>query len=225
MKKQHWPLGTDAEFMILGNFADRVGDLRNGGGETLAGQIEKRGYRYVVIDTLSRAVQGDQSDVTEMTMALSPMQESAHANNCAIVMLDHHRKNFGANPDAIADILGSTAKGAMSDCVWGLYRDRGTVGAKLQIIGRDLVEQTLAVNFDAVTGCWQCDGSAHELELTKRRQEILDGLGAIGKSSNRAIAEFVEQPRGNTHNRLQDLVGAGLVLRIEEGNRVFYTLP
>jgi predicted transcriptional regulator len=225
MKKQRWPTGTDADFMTIGDFAERVGDLRDGGGEILAQQIEQRGYRFVVLDTLSRSVQGDQSDVEAMTMALAPVQEAAHEHNCAMVMIDHHRKGFGMNPDAITDILGSTAKGALADCVWGLYRERGKAGAKLQIIGRDVLEQTLALKFDGLTGCWQSEGDAYELELTERRQEIIDALEALGRSGLTEIADYVEQPKSNTHNRLQDLATAGKVLRDQEGNRVYYVLP
>lgn len=225
MRKQRWPMGTDADFLTLGDFAQRVGDLRNGGGENVARQIEARGYRFVVIDTLSRSVSGDQSDVAEMTTALSPMQEAAQAQNCAVMMVDHHRKGFGTNPDAIADILGSTAKGALADSVWGLYRERGQVGANLQVVGRDVFERTLALTFDAVTACWQCEGDADELAMTERRQEILVALEAMGRSSLAEIADYVEQPKSNTHGRLQDLASAGRVLRLEEGRRVWYALP
>jgi hypothetical protein len=225
MKKQCWPTGTDADFMTIGDFADRVGDLRNGGGVTLAEQIEARGYRLVVLDTLSRSVSGDQSDVAEMTLALSPVQEAAHEHNCAVAMIDHHRKGFGTNPDAITDILGSTAKGALSDTVWGLYQERGKAGAELRIIGRDVIERTLALTFDGLTGCWQCEGDAQELEMTQRRQEIIDALEAMGRSSLADIVEFVEQPKSNTHSRLQDLANTGQVLRIQDGRRVYYDLP
>ena len=34
-------------------------------------------------------------------------------------------KGFGTAPDAVGDILGSTAKGATPDCIWGLYREPG----------------------------------------------------------------------------------------------------
>ena len=179
MKKQNWPIGLPADFMPLGQFAEQVGDLRNGGGERLARQIEARGYRLVVIDTLSRSVYGDQNDVESMTLALTPIQEMAQALNTAVVMVDHHSKGFGTNPDAVADILGSTAKGAMADCVLGLYRERGKAGAKLAVTGRDVEERTLALTWDHITGCWQLEGDADELELTERRQEILNALTGL----------------------------------------------
>jgi hypothetical protein len=223
MRKQGWPLGTEADFMTIGEFASRLGNLENGSSH-LAEQIEEREYRYVVIDTLSRAVRGSQSDVNQMTRALSPVQKVAHATDCAVVVVDHHKKNLSKNSDAITDILGSTAKGAMADCIWGIYRGRGTVSTMLKIIGREVAESVLKLTFDAQTGCWQYEGNPYELELTERRQEIIDALQAMGQSSLGDIVDFVDQPKGNTHNRLQDLVNAGLVLRIEKGRRVYYTL-
>ena len=228
MQKQNWPQGLAAEFMPLGQFTQQIDDLRNGGGERLARQIERVGYRLVVIDTLSRACYGDQSDVEAMTLALTPVQEMALGLNCAVLMNDHHRKGFGADVDAVGDILGSTAKGAMADCIWGLYRERGRVGAKLAITGRDVEEQNLALTWDWLTGSWQSEGDADEIAVTERRQEILDALASIGRASLKEIVELVEQPKSHTHNRLQDLVNAGKVLRIEElkgrGKRVYYEL-
>jgi len=225
MLKQNWPVGLDADFMTLGKFAQQVGDLRNGGGEVLARQIESRGYRLVVIDTLSRSVYGDQNDVAKMTLALTPIQEIAMSLNTAAVMVDHHSKGFGANPDAVADILGSTAKGAMADCILGLYRERGKAGARLAVTGRDVEERTLSLTWDGLTGCWQSEGDADELALTERRQEILDALAGLGRASLKEVAEVIEQPRSHTHTRLQDLFNADLVVRVEQGKRVYYELP
>ena len=225
MRKQNWPLNLHADFMVLGQFAKQIDDLRNGGGERLALQIERVGYRLVVIDTLSRSCYGDQSDVAEMTAALTPVQEMAHGCNCAVLMIDHHRKAFGADPDAVGDILGSTAKGALADCIWGLYKERGKADAKLAITGRDVEERMLALTWDFSTGCWQVEGDADELALTERRQEIIDALAGMGRASLKEIADVVEQPKSHTFTRLQDLFNASLVVRIEQGKRVYYELP
>lgn len=224
MRKQGWPVGLPAEFMPLGEFEHQIGDLRNGGGEHLAAQIERAGYRLVVIDTLSRSCYGDQNDAEEMTKALTPLQEMAHAQNCAVMLVDHHRKGFGTDPDAVADILGSTAKGAMADSIWGLYRERGKAGAKLAVTGRDLEERNLALTIDWLTGSWQLEGDADELELTERRQEILDTLEVLGRAKVGDIAKEIGQPKSHTHTRLQDLVNAGLVLREKIDNNVYYEL-
>ncbi len=225
MEKQNWRLGLPAEFMPLGQFARQIGDLLDGGGERLALQIERQGYRLVVIDTLSRSVYGDQSDVAEMTSALTPIQEMAHAHNCAVVLIDHHRKAFGADPDAVGDILGSTAKGALADSIWGLYRERGKAGAKLAITGRDIEERTLALTWDILTGCWQVEGDVDDLALTERRQEIIDAIEALGSVGVVKIAKAIGQDKSNTYKRLQDLVNAGLVTRRKAGRGVRYALP
>jgi RecA-family ATPase len=225
MARQGWPPGLRADFMPLGEFAGQIGDLRDGGGERLAAQIERLGYRLVAVDTFSRACCGDQNDAEQMTRALTPLQETAHAENCAVLLSDHHRKGFGTNPDAVSDIRGSTAKGAMADTIWGLYDNKGRKDARLVVIGRDIQERSLTLSMDWLTGCWQLKGDADEPELTERQQEILDALEALGRAGLQDIADAVGQPKSNTHNRLQNLAKAGLVLRQKEGKRVFYTLP
>lgn len=211
MVKQHWPRGLPVEFMPMGRFIDEVGDLRNGGGERLARQIQVQRYRLVVIDTLSRSVQGDQNDVADMTIALAPLQEIAHEHNCAVILIDHHKKGGGFDPDAINDILGSVAKGAMTDTAWGLYRESGKAGAKLAIIGRDVEVQTLALTFDGLTGCWQCEGDADKLEITENRQAILDAVEGMGRAALTDVAEAAGRNKGSVYRDLQDLVAAGLL--------------
>ena len=227
MAAQRWRLGLPAEFMPLGQFTDQVGDLRNGGGEKLARQIKHRGYRLVVIDTLSRSVYGDQNDAEKMTAGLTPIQEMAHHSNCCVLMIDHHHKLCGHDLDAVTDILGSTAKGAMADTALGLYRERGKAGAKLAIIGRDVEEHTLRLKMDRQTGSWQVEEDADELELelTERRQEMLDILADIGAAGVVEIAKMLGQPKSHTYTRLQDLVNAGLVQKTGRGRgKVLYRL-
>lgn len=222
---QKWPLGLDAEFLPVGIFDKSIGDLRKGGAEKLAKYIEKMGFRLVVIDTLSRSIHGDQNDSREMTKWLSPLQGIAQNNNCALVLVDHHRKNGGANNDVVSDILGSTAKGAMADTICGLYKESGKNGAKLAIVGREVEKQTLELTFDSQVCYWQNNGAANKFNMTQRRQEIIDALKKLGRSQLGAIAKKIKQHESNTHNRLQDLGNAGLVIREEVGTNVFYKLP
>jgi hypothetical protein len=215
MIQMRWPIDPDlpVEFMAMGRFVDEVGNLRNGGGERLARQIEYRSYRLVVIDTLSRSVGGDQNDATDMTVALTPLQEMAHEHNCAVMLIDHHRKGFGTDPDAVGDILGSVAKGAMVDTAWGLYHESGKAGAKLAIVGRDVIGQTMALTFDPLTGCWQCEGDADELELTENRRNIIDAVRDLGSSTCAEVTEAVDRNKGSVYRDLQDLVAAGLLVK------------
>ncbi len=212
MNKQHWPVGLDADFMPIGNFTERIGDLRNGGSERLARQIEQRGYLLSAIDTLSRAVAGDQNDVAEMTTWLTPIQEIAHTRNCAIVMIDHHRKIGGTYQDVIADILGSTAKGAMADTALGLYRERGKAGAKLSITGREVEERILDLRMDWATGCWQLEESGEG--FTPQQGDLIEVVEQIGPATVTDIAEAVERNRGNVYKQLVDLEYKGKLHRL-----------
>ncbi|MBN1230483.1 MAG: AAA family ATPase [Anaerolineales bacterium] len=224
MKAQGWKAKLDAEFMPLGQFEYQIGDITNGGGERLARQIQDRKYRLVVLDTFSRSVPGDQSDVHDMTASLTPIQEMAHKTGAVVLMVDHHRKSNGFNADAIADILGSTAKGAMTDTVWGLYRERGKQGANLAITGREVEEQTLSVNFDRGTFCWEYEGDANSLKMTERRQEIIDALEVLGKASLTEISNNIGQDKSNTYRRLQDMVNAGIIGTYETSGDIKYHL-
>jgi hypothetical protein len=225
MRAQGWPMGSGARFLALDTYLEQIGGLLDGGGERLGAEITREGYRLVVLDTLSRAIIGDQMDVAAMTAALTPLQAQAQEQNAAVVMVDHHRKGRGENADAIGDILGSTAKGAMVDTAWGLYRERGKAGAKLQITGREIVEQTLALQFDPLTMCWQNEGDEGAIEITPQRQRIVDAVVELGVCGVMDIANATGLPKGNAHNQLQDLVAAGKLIRYTEGRNVFYALP
>jgi hypothetical protein len=214
MQKQDWPSNAQADFMVMRQFADEVGSLTGGGGwEKLARMIGSKGYRLVVVDTLSKALMGDQDDVAAMTTALSPLQATALEHNCVIMLIDHHNKLGALTPDVVANILGSTAKGANPDTIWGLYRERGKREAQLAVTGRDVEDQTLALTMAWDLGCWQCEGNADGIAMTGRRQEIVDTLRGLGKAKLQQVADAIAQDKGNTYRRLQDLVSAGKVKR------------
>jgi len=104
----------------------------------------------------------------------------------------------GFDADAVADILGSTGKGAVADSALGLYRERGKAGAKLSITGRDIEERTLALTMHRSTGVRKLEGDADTLALTERRQELLDAIGEPGAATLAHIAERPGQGKSNT---------------------------
>jgi len=210
MKKQSWPSGLEVEFITIGDFLEKVGYLNSSGWDLLARQIYLRHYQLVVVDTLSRAITGDQNDVAVMTKGLTPIQEIAHECNCAILFIDHHKKVKGESMDAISDILGSTAKGAIADTILGLYRERGKPGAKLSIIGREVEEICLEVHMDQATWCWQLNTAndyvlAHYSDLL----EVLKKLG--GRARTCELAKAVDRNRGTVHKQMCQLEGLGKV--------------
>lgn len=223
MRQQDWPAGLPVQFMTLTQFAAKVGDLRTGGGAKLAELMQAGGYRLVVVDTLSRAVGGDQNDVREMTEALSPLQAIALEHNCAVVLVDHHNKL--STGDALTDILGSTAKGAVADTLLGLYRERGQADAKLTILGRRVRDQTIDLTFDGMTGCWQPHGETGGLEITANRQAILDALRELGRCKAPDVVAAVGRNRGPVFKDLADLAAAGYVTKVNNTYGLAHTQP
>lgn len=229
MQKQGWEHAdtqatNNADFMGLGDFQDQIGDLLQGGAEILRDQIRAKGYRLVVIDTLSRSIHGDQNDVSEMTAHLTPLQETAHTCNCALILIDHHKKRGIRDADVVDDVMGSTAKGAIADTIWGLYRKRGASTAKLAVTGRDVVAQTLELAFDGELGCWQSEGIEGELRITGRREELLNIARDLGRAQVKDFVEATGRNRSNVYHILQDLVSAGKLFREKEKGHVFYSL-
>jgi hypothetical protein len=206
MNKQSWPLGLDVDYFTIGDFLENVGYLNSGGWDRLARQIYLRHYRLVVVDTLSRAITGDQNDVAVMTIGLTPIQEIAHKCNCAILFNDHHKKLKGEALDVITDILGSTAKGAIADTILGLYRERGKSSAKLSIIGREVEETCLEVYMDRETGCWQLN-TANDYVLA-HHSDLLEVLRKLkGRAGSSEIAKAVDRNRGTVHKQMSQLEG------------------
>jgi RecA-family ATPase len=228
MRAQSWPAGLDVEFMCLDEFAKQIGLLipsgadATVGGDRLARQIELRQYRLVIIDTLSRSVSGDQSDMSAMTKALSPVQALALSKNCAVLMIDHHKKGYGVTPDAITDVLGSTAKGATADCVWGLYHERSKKSSSLHIVGRDVEEHELELTFDKKTGTWTNQGDAHAIRMTKNRQQVLDIVDKLGRATLKNVTDITGKDRGNMFRCLQSMVNAGILETKPDNGKLYY---
>ncbi|MBN1574736.1 MAG: AAA family ATPase [Deltaproteobacteria bacterium] len=216
MQKQGWSPGLPADFITSKLFRERFGDLGKGGGQLLAKQIERWQYRFVVVDTLSRAIGVDQNDVNAVTNAIGSLQEVAQNLNTSILLIDHHKKAL-ADPDAVSDILGSTGKGAVGDCLWGLYRQAGKVGAKLILTGRDIEEQSLKLNIDWETGLWSCEGEASLYELSGRQGEIIEFLQDAGACGITDIGDALGINKGSAYKILSDLVNRGTILKSGKG--------
>ena len=220
MKAQNW---QDAAAQV--DF-QTVGGLRAGGGGELAAMIREGSYRLVVVDTLSRALAGDQNDGQAMTAALTPLQEAAHAAKAAVVMIDHHNKigaatsgagdGEGLEPDVIVNLAGAISKGGIADSIWGLYRNKGKRGASLVVTGRDIEEQALLLQQDPVTHVWQPMTDGGELKpLSVARSEIIQAITDLGgEASFTEVVKATKRDKdsSNVYKRLQDLVNLGFLV-------------
>lgn len=226
MKAQGWQADAPGQvkFMLSEAFRDEIEHLNAGGGHRLIKHLEKEQYRLLVIDTFSRAFRGDQNDSGEMTAALDLLQSTMNRLEVACIIIDHHTKPKGADPNPIDDILGSSAKSAVADTLIGLYKEQGKAGAKLYVKGRDVEERTLQLKWDETLHCWQSEGDAADCEAAEQRQAIVEALQSMGASQVSEAADHLGVNKGYLHRQLQALVGAGVVLRFQQGRKVFYRL-
>lgn len=189
---------------------DFGGDLRKSA-DRLAGIIRQKGYRFVVLDTLSRAMTGDLNDMPTVTAGLSPLQVAAGDLEAAILAIHHHGKAANReNPDVGRDLLGSTALPAIADTLLGLYRERGKPGARLAMTGREVEDRTLNIYFDKPTECWQLDAGK---AMPETRRKVYEALQELGQAGITAISEVVCLNKGNVYRELSNLEEEGCVER------------
>lgn len=186
--------------------------------------------QLVILDTMTRAFSGsvkDWNDVVQVTAALEGIQKEAQARNVCILCVDHHRKGAGTDPDAVIDVLGSTGKVAVADCLWGLYRQRGKSDTTLQVTGRDVENNELALEFDHDTGCWQLLGDTETVRRDSAQLEVINALIELGgEATTTEVAGVLNKNVGNVSKALAELVASGHVKKGQRrGREVPYLLP
>jgi hypothetical protein len=168
--------------------------LDRGGLEFIRQLIEEHAPILIVIDTISRITgRGrDQDSNADMTDLLHPLQQLALTRSMSITLIDHHKKPGMDINDAIDDIMGSTAKTGVADCIWGLYRKSGQSTASLKITGRDVEETELAMVWDGMHFQWRVEGTVEETSMARRMKELLIFADQIGEVSTKAVEERLE---------------------------------
>lgn len=201
--------------------------LADGGLARLHAEIDGGGYRFIALDTFARLVgSADQDDVGVMTAMMGNLQELAQAGDRCLVLNDHHRKPSATGADPIDDILGSTGKAAVVDTAWGLYRHRGKREVELKIVGRDVEEAELALEFDPLTRCWQCLGKVDDVRRDTFAGKVLTAIRALAEMGEvptvTSVARHLEADKGQVGRTTQDLLAAG---RIAQGKPIGAKIP
>jgi hypothetical protein len=202
----------------------------HGGLADLEVEIAKGKYTLIIIDTFSRAVGGaDQLDLATMTNIMGQLQGMASHNGIGILLIDHHRKNAGIAANVIDDVLGSTGKAAIADCLMGLYREQGKHGATLKIIGREVEELELSLSWDGLLFCWQNLGDAGKVRADTTKADVLRALAELDEMgelpTTTRIARHADCDKGNASRALAELVSQGLARRGERVGREIPYLP
>jgi hypothetical protein len=161
--RQGWTEETPAATFLLRPTAEEVEEALS------SGEFEGG---LVVVDTVSRWATGaDQMDPAAMTEAFGNLQEWGAEFGVNVLALDHHKKSAGDDP--VGDVLGSTAKAAVSDGLLGLYRSQGQPGAKLMVTGRDLAGVELNLNLNPETLSWELVAPGAATGGHKHASEVL----------------------------------------------------
>ena len=126
--------------------------------------------------------------------------------------------------------LGSTGKAAVLDAALGLYRTRGKREVTLKAIGRDFDETELALQWDAVTCCWQSLGDAGQVRKDTFRHDVilaiqeLETMGELPTTTN--IARHLGKNASHVSREITELLSSGLIVKGDkEGRQQPYYTP
>jgi len=197
--------------------------LNGEGLQKLRDYAEEQRPCLVVIDTLSRAYTGkiDWNQQGEVTALLDPLQRLAFDCQCLMIGIDHlgKRARDSADPDPIDDMIASTAKTAIADDVWGLYRKRGE-GTTLIGIGRNVGELELRLYFDRDTECYQLSEGPRPDSL---QGQVLAYLKGHGRATTKELADALDRYPGPVNEALMQLCDKGIVTKGQrKGRSVYY---
>jgi AAA domain len=161
--------------------------LSEGGAEQIGVWLSNHpDTRLVVIDVFSRIrprLLDDRADRFMTDYSAGELLKSiADANRVAMTALHHTRK--AAAEDFVDMISGTHGLAASADTIMVAKRGRGQADATLQVTGRDVEEQDLALQFDSTLGTWSLLGDAREWAVHESRRKILkavkDATKALG---------------------------------------------
>lgn len=183
--------------------------------------------RLIVIDTLARIRppgmrSGDAYQ--EDTFILGQLQALAMAHRVAVVMLHHTRKATSDSSDPLDEVLGSSAITGTADAILVLRRPRTESVATLFVTGREVMEEALAIEFDADSCAWSLQVESKSQACSAERQKILDCLAmAHTPMGPKQIAESTGLSYDSTRHMIRDMEADGSVLRKARGQYISKT--
>ncbi|MBI5018480.1 MAG: AAA family ATPase [Deltaproteobacteria bacterium] len=194
--------------------------LDQGGAEQLAEWLAAHpDCRLVIVDTLQKIRAPSKTTGTlygQDYEALSALKAVADAAGVALVVVHHLRK--GASDDVFDTVSGTLGLTGAADATLILARTPGKFSATLHCTGRDIEEQSRALELDPRRMTW-CDvGDAEERAGSDERQAVLDVLReASGSLSLEEVAKKTRKRPDATRKLLARAADQGLVVRTGKG--------
>lgn len=142
---------------------------------------------------------------------IGTLQSFALNRGIALVTVHHKRK---AEADyELDEVSGSTGTTGASDN--SLILTRTVDGPILYRQGRDVIEESFAVDFDAPTCLWTLRGEAKEVRMSDSRKQIVEFLEATNEGMGaKAIAAALGKNYSTTRGLLLKLMEEGVIIKV-----------
>lgn len=176
--------------------------------------LEKNPVRLVIIDTLSRW-QDDYhgNDIwARDTKRIADLKAVADLHDCTVLVVHHRSKQ--ARDDIHQSVAGTNALQGAADGSLILDKKRNENTAKLSIVGRDIPEVELALEFSPNSCTWAAlDIDPSILALNAERRAILDAIRELGGTARPGqLAERLGKKQPNISQLCRKLVEDGALV-------------
>lgn len=151
--------------------------------------------------------------------AAAELQKVAIEAGVAITVLYHTRKV--EHEDFVATLTGTLGTAAAADTLMVVKRSRGQADATLHVTGRDVLEQELALRFDAPAGTWSLLGDAAEYTIGESRRVILEAVREHGSLTPKQASGVTDLSHELVKKTMQRMHKDGEL----KANRGIYSLP
>jgi RecA-family ATPase len=171
-------------------------------------------FRVVIIDTFQKMMGiGDLNDYSQTVSGMSALKDIADSLSIAVIVIHHNRKGADLDGDHMESALGSTGINATADTTLTMIRKRGTGEAALKATGRDIMDTSFTLSWDADICSWSVTGQgALKPALTEAQQQIVDLLESEARNwTVGEIAKTLNKGKSAVSNLLKRLMETGQV--------------
>lgn len=188
--------------------------LQGGGSDQLRALMLNIRPRLVVIDSLTALVKAAGAkgmDVFRAQYSEADLVRKILLEIRACGLLIHHARK-GISPDAVESAASTGGFTAAVDSVI-LLRRKPEGESTLEVIGREIGENSFALKFGESPFAWSVLGNGGEVALSTERRELLDLLREEGALSPAQVAAELGKARAGVRMMLRRMVQDGLILK------------
>ena len=171
----------------------------------------------VIIDTWSlfKSVKRSNNNAYEEDyVKVAPLKR--FADKVPVILVHHNRKM--KTDDIFESMSGSQGLPGAADTLLVMTKKRASAVARLHVVGRDVEDAELALEWNSTTCRWSAASQVEEVKLTPERQSIVDLLVTTGEPlTPKEIAERLNMKTNNVSFLLGKLVDEAFIIRTGYG--------